>query len=129
MIKTLIVEDNPEFRYFLKDLLRNRFPDGVIAEVGDAEQALQLIGSFQPDIVLVDIALPGMNGLTLTERIRENGTLPLIVIITNHVLPEYRAAAARLGADYFLPKASSSAKEILSVIERLSMGGSAAPAA
>lgn len=130
MIKTLIVEDNAEFRGFLRKLVRERFPGGEVAECPDGRSALQLIGPFKPDIVLIDIALPGgMNGLALTERIREKGKLPPILIITSHALPEYQAAAARLGADHFLPKGCSTAKDILAVIERLVPGGSAAPAA
>ena len=130
MIKTLIVEDNAEFRAFLKALLRDRFPDGVVAEASNGHQALHIFALVKPDIVLVDIGLPGgMNGLALTERIRQDGTRPPIVIITNHDLPEYRAAAARSGADHFLAKESSTAQEILAVVERLATGGSSAPAA
>ena len=127
MVKSLIVEDNAEFRGFLKELVRGRFPDAEVAEADDGLKALQIMGGFKPNIVLIDIALPGgMNGLALTERIRESGTLPPILVITNHALPEYREAAMRLGADHFLPKGSS-AKEIVSVIEHLVGGGAAAP--
>ena len=129
MVKSLIVEDNAEFRGFLKELVRGRFPDAEVAEADDGLKALQIMGGFKPNIVLIDIALPGgMNGLALTERIRESGTLPPILVITNHALPEYREAAMRLGADHFLPKASS-AKEIVSVIEHLVSGSAAAPGA
>ena len=124
MIKGLIVEDNAEFRGFLKQLVQGRFADAEVAEADDGPQALQIMGWFKPDIVLIDIALPGgMNGLALTDCIRKRGTRPLILVITHHALPEYREAAMRLGADQFLPKCSS-AKEIVSVIEHLVSGAS-----
>ena len=125
MIKSVVVEDNSEFRAFLKALLLDRFPDGVVAEANDAHEALRLVADIKPDIVLVDIGLPGgMNGLALTRRIRENGRHPPVVIITNYVLPEYKLEALRLGADGFLPKQGSTAQDILSLIERLTMRGS-----
>ena len=128
MITTLIVEDNGEFRAFLKGLLRDRFPNGVVAEASDGKSALDMLAEIKPDIVVVDIGLPGgMNGIALTERIREKGRRPPIVIITNHVLPEYQAAALHAGADHFMPKVGSTAEQILSVIERLTRSG--APAA
>jgi CheY-like chemotaxis protein len=126
MITTLIVEDNGEFRLFLKNLLLGRFPGAVVAEAGDGHSALELLARVKPDVVVVDIGLPGgMNGLTLTERIRKDGRRPSIVILTDHALPEYKAAAMLAGADHFLPKASSTAAEILSVFEGLTQGGRA----
>jgi two-component system OmpR family response regulator len=122
MIKSLIVEDNAEFRAFLRALLLERFPDGSVDEARDALQALRLLGEGKHDIVLLDIGLPGaMNGLTLITRIRQNGRRPPILIISNYVLPEYQLEAARLGADWFLPKVGASSQEILAAIERLTM--------
>lgn len=126
MIKTLIVEDNAEFRGFLRALLLERFPDAVVDEATDALQALRLLEEGKHDIVVVDIGLPGtVNGLTLIARIREHARRPPILIISNYVLPEYQLEAARLGADWFLSKVGSSAQEIISAIERLTMLGAA----
>jgi DNA-binding NarL/FixJ family response regulator len=119
-MRILIVEDNAEFRALLKSYLLQRIPDGVIDEAGDARAALKMFRTAPPDIVLTDIRLAGStNGLALTARIRRHGPTPPIVIITNHNLPEYRAAAKRLGANDFLAKGSSSADEIVAVVYRL----------
>jgi DNA-binding NarL/FixJ family response regulator len=123
-MRILIVEDNAEFRALLKSVLLQRMPEGVIHEAADASAALQIFRSAAPDIVLTDIRLSGpTNGLALTARIRRQGPTPPIVIITNHNLPEYRAAAQRLGANDFLAKGSSSPDEIVAVVYRLTHPG------
>jgi len=120
MLRALIVEDNAEFSAFLKSLLEIRFPSAMILQASDADEALHHLGLGELDIVLVDISLPGgVNGFGLTEQIRHNGASPPVVILTNHDLPEYRLAATRLGADRFLSKASSTADQIVKVIEEL----------
>ena len=121
-MRTLLVEDNLEFRAFLKALLLERFPDGVVQETGDAVEALRLIGEARHDVVVVDIGLPGsMNGLMLVARIREQGRRPPILVISNHAIPEYQLEAARLGADWFLPKLGSTSQQIIAAFERLMM--------
>jgi DNA-binding NarL/FixJ family response regulator len=60
-----------------------------------------------------------VNGLEFTEWIRQDGTSPPVVILTNHDLPEYRLEAARIGADRFLSKTSSTTEEIVVAIEEL----------
>ena len=105
MLSALIVEDNAEFSAFLKSLLETRFPSAMILQASDADEALHHLSLSQLDIVLVDISLPGAS--------------PPVVILTNHDLPEYRVAATRLGADRFLSKASSTADQIVNVIEEL----------
>ena len=120
MIRTLLVEDNAEFRAFLKALLLERFPDGIVQETGNALEALRLIGEARHDVVVVDIGLPGsMNGLALVARIREQGRRPPILVLSNYAIPEYQLEAARLGADWFLPKMGSTSQQILAAVERL----------
>ena len=123
MLTALIVEDNAEFSAFLKSLLEVRFPTAMILQALDADEAMQhcsLNKLDKLDIVLVDISLPGgVNGFALTQWIRQNGTSPPVVILTNHDLPEYRLEAERIGADRFLSKASSTTEEIVVAIEEL----------
>jgi DNA-binding NarL/FixJ family response regulator len=122
-MRILLVEDNVEYRQLVKRALLERIPDGIVDEAADAEAALSMLKRSSPDIVLTDIGLPGdTNGLGLIARIRRTGPTPPIVIITNHNLPEYRAEAARLGANVFLSKGSSTAQDIVSAIHRLTNG-------
>lgn len=118
MTKTLLVEDNRDYRASLKELLSAHFPDVLIIEAENGAEALRAHALFEPNVAFVDINLPGnMNGLEVVERIRSEDWQVRIIVITNHDLPEYREASARLGADHFLPKASTTSDDILAVME------------
>src|SRR2546421_553059 len=124
MIKALIVENDVEFRHFVRGLLAERFPEGVIDEATNAAEALQLVAERRHDIVLLDIGMRGqINGLGLIARIRERGTRPPILTISNETVPAEQLEAARLGADWFLPKAGCDPQHIIAAVERLTMLG------
>ena len=119
MFKTLIVEDSTFYRQLLKEALNSRFPSMDIFEATDGEEALQKIKTSLPDLIFVDIKLPGMNGLQLTKKIKDQyPTLP-IVILTAYDLPEYREAAMQYKADYFLAKGSATKTSILTMVESI----------
>jgi len=116
VLRTLIVEDNVAFRQSLRGLLRAGLPGSDVIEAGDGKEALRQIASAEPDLILMDIRLPGENGLDLTKKIKATHPQIVIAIITNHDLPEYRQAAADNGASYFIPK-DTSTKELLAIIK------------
>lgn len=123
MAKTLIVEDSHDFREFLKALLYARFPDMQIAEAETAASALRMFTLFRPEVVFVDINLPGdMNGLELVQRIRAADTTVRIAMITSHDLPEYRQASIRIGANFFISKGTATRADILAVMRPASPG-------
>jgi len=96
-----------------------RFPRMVVDEAPDGEQALQKIDSFRPELVFMDIVLPGENGLEVTKKIKTGYPAITIIILTNYDLPEYRDAANQYGANYFISKGSSSRDEILTLVESI----------
>jgi DNA-binding NarL/FixJ family response regulator len=116
MVMTLLVEDNATFRGSLKETLHSRFPTMNITEAGDGEEALQKIEGSVPDLIFMDIKLPGENGLSLTRKIKIKHPDVVIVILTSYDLPEYRDAAFQYHANYFITKASLS-DEIVDVVE------------
>jgi len=128
-MKTLLVEDNTEFRSFLKALLLERYPDSIVEESANAVEAMRLVTEDGHDLVVIDIGLPNaMTGLALVARIREKGRRTPILIVSNYSIPEYQLEAARLGADWFMPKAGSSSQQIIAAVERLTMiGGETRP--
>ena len=117
--KTLIVEDNDSFRLALKGLLSSRYPSMSVKEARDGREALNEVSAFDPDLIFMDIKLPGENGLELTRKIRMSNGEVTIIILTSHDLPEYREAARLGGADHFLTKSSSSANEIFALVDNL----------
>ena len=120
MLKILVVEDNISFRDSLKEILVTRFPGVVIAEAGKGNEAMEKVDSLSPDIIFMDVKLPGESGLELTRRIKFRYPEMKIIILTSYDLPEYREAAARFGANDFLTKGSSTREEILKLVESLS---------
>jgi DNA-binding NarL/FixJ family response regulator len=117
MFQILIVEDNPIFRQSLKEILKARFPDMVITEVSNGRDALKEIEGLIPDLIFMDIKLPGVSGLELTREITRCYSDMKIVILTSHDLPEYRDAAYESGASFFATKGLSSADEIAAMVQ------------
>lgn len=102
--KILLVDDDEAFCTIMSELLiRHGFQVQV---AGAAEEALHLLGRDRPDIILTDIMMPEIDGLTLIRRIRSNprgADIPTIVV-SALVLARERAAACQAGADAFLAK-------------------------
>ena len=104
MFKTMLVEDSSSFRQFVKITLQDQFPSMDIIEAADGVEAFEKIDSHPPNLVLMDISLPGENGLELTRRIKKDYPGVIVIILTTHDSPEYREAAIRNKADYFFSK-------------------------
>ncbi len=117
--RTLIVEDNSLFRRTILDILRNQFPSMVLEEAADGKTALQKIEEEIPDLIFMDIKLPGENGLHLTEHIKKKYPKVIVVVLTSYDWPEYREAAFKFGANYFIMKGSSTNSEILDLIKSI----------
>ena len=104
MFRTMVVEDSSSFREIIKYNLRDQFPSMDIIEAADGVEAVQKIGSALPNLIFMDIGLPGENGLELTGKIKADHPDVIIIILTSHDSPEYREAAIRYRADYFFSK-------------------------
>ncbi len=119
MLRVLLVEDNRIYREAFKDILRQHFPSMVIDEVVNAEEALQKVKQLAPQLIFIDIRLPGMNGLQLTQTIRKDFPNIRIAIVTGYDLPEYRQAALQYGADRFFVKESLEWEEIEALVKEV----------
>ena len=119
MMKALIVDDSDTFRQTLRSLLYSGFPLMSLDEARDGEEALQEIDAYRPDLIFMDIRLPGENGLEITRKIRSSHCQAIIIILTSYDLPEYREAASMNGANYFMSKGSSTSEEILALVDTI----------
>jgi len=117
--RTLIVEDNPLFRQTILDILKSQFPMMILGEAADGKTALQKIEEEMPDLIFMDIKLPGENGLHLTEHIKRKHAKVIVAVLTSYDWPEYREAAFKFGANYFIMKGSSTNREIVQLIESI----------
>lgn len=100
----LVVEDFELLRLSVVQWLQYRFPWCVVQGVESAEQALEHLRSARPDIVLMDIGLPGMSGLEATCRIKAQAPGTAVAMLTTHDTPHHRLAATQAGADGYVAK-------------------------
>jgi DNA-binding NarL/FixJ family response regulator len=119
MQKALIVEDNLPFRRLLREALHARFPAVAIAEAGDGSNALEQFACLNPDVVLMDIRLPGSNGLQLTRTIKQSAPSTKVIILTAHDGREYREMAKAVGADHFFAKEEVGGEGFLAVLHSM----------
>lgn len=105
-ISVLLVDDNPAFLRIATRFLQVHDDILVIGAAGGGEEALALAQDLQPDVVLIDLAMPGLSGLATIPLLR--AMLPEVGIIALTVLDikSYRQAALEAGANDFVPKAS-----------------------
>lgn len=117
MIRVLLADDQELVRAGFKALLSAEEDIEVVGEAGDGEQAVNLARSLYPDVILMDIRMPGEDGLSATRRIVENPELRhvRIVILTTFDLDEYLFEALRVGASGFLVKHTRPAELVQAV--------------
>ena len=119
MFSVLVIENNEFFRKSFAGMLKSHLPALAIDETGDGNEAIAKMDSKVPDIIFLDIRLPGKNGLELTKEIKTRYPEMKIGIFSNVDLPEYRVTASRCGADYFLNKSALCCREIVALVEDL----------
>lgn len=103
-ISVLIVDDNENFSNRLIDLLGESQAVGSIQTATNYTDAFRLLDNKQHDVLLLDINLPGKNGFSLLEKVRELGWTCKVIMVTNHSSDCYRNESKKLGAWLFIDK-------------------------
>ncbi|WP_433061559.1 response regulator [Dactylosporangium sp. CS-033363] len=103
-IRVLIADDQALVRSGFRMIIEARDDLKVVGEAGDGEEAVRLAGSTDPDVVLMDVRMPGTDGVTATARLTAAGERPRVIILTTYDLDETLYAALRAGASGFLLK-------------------------
>ncbi len=116
-ITALIVEDNLIFRQALKARLRNQFPSIAVEEASEGNEALQKVAASRPQLIFMDVRLPGETGLEITKKVMANHPETVVIILTDFDIPEYRNAASQCGAKYFFAKESLDWRKVDTVIK------------
>jgi len=119
MFKTLLVEDHEAFRQSLREILQVQFPSIIIEEATEAGTVMEKVRQFIPDLIFMDIRLPGGNGLDLTRRLKEAYPRITVILLTSYDFLEYRQAAAQYGAEGFLSKGSVTRETIVALVKSL----------
>jgi DNA-binding NarL/FixJ family response regulator len=103
-IRVLLAEDHALVRAGFRALLHNLPNTQVVAEASDGREALRLIAEHQPDVVLMDIAMPGLNGLEAASRVAREFPCVCVIILSMHANEEYVLQALHAGAVGYLLK-------------------------
>ena len=106
-VRVVIADDQAMVRAGFRSLLSDEPDIDVVGEAGNGEQAVDAVRRFKPDVALIDIRMPIMDGLEATRRIVENGSATRIIILTTFDLDEYVYNGLRAGASGFLLKEAS----------------------
>jgi DNA-binding NarL/FixJ family response regulator len=103
-VRVVIADDQALVRGGFRMILDARDDMEVVAEAGDGEEAVALVESHQPDIVLMDVRMPAVDGIEATRRIVASGSVARVVVLTTYDVDEYVFAALRAGASGFMLK-------------------------
>ncbi|MCK9392244.1 MAG: response regulator transcription factor [Syntrophales bacterium] len=117
-MKVLIVDDSKIVCDGLQQMLSNIEDVEIVGQAHNAKDAIQSISESKPDVVILDIRLPGQNGIDVLKDIRAKDLPSRVIMLTNYPYPQYRKKCEELGADYFFDKVTE-IEEIPNVIAEL----------
>ena len=121
MIKIVLADDHQVVRKGFKALLSAEADFSVVGEAGDGLEALNLIEQLQPEILVLDLMMPGINGLEVTRQASKKNLKTSIVILSMHSNEAYVLEALRSGAKAFILK-ESPPEELIKAIKEVSCG-------
>lgn len=120
-VRVLLADDHALVRAGIRALLEKLPGVEVVGEAGDGREALELVRLKQPDVVLMDISMPGLNGLEAAERMAQEFSKIRVIILSMHNNEEYYWRALKAGASGYLLKKAASA-ELATALERVVRG-------
>jgi DNA-binding NarL/FixJ family response regulator len=114
-LRIMIVEDHALVRAGMRALLQKLDGIDVVADVGDGWEAVKAVQTNAPDLVLMDIAMPGLNGLDATSRIMKESSAPRVILLSMYANEEYLRQALQVGASGYLLKGAELAELELAI--------------
>jgi DNA-binding NarL/FixJ family response regulator len=109
-VRVLVADDHALFRAGVRKLLQSFEGIQVVGEAADGHEALRLSGTERPDVLLMDIGMPGLNGVEAAARLTREGPRPRVVILSMHTGEDHVLRAIRAGAAGYLLKDASPAE-------------------
>lgn len=123
MIRVLIADDHEVVRQGLRAVLEQEPDIEVVGDCGDGEAAVAAIERLKPDVLLLDMVMPRLDGLGALERLRERSIRPAVIVLTSYMDEDRGLAAVRAGAQSYLPK-TTAADRVVEVVRATAAGGS-----
>lgn len=121
-VRVLMADDHTMFREGVRLLLETRGGFEVVGEAATGREAVELARSLRPDVIVMDIGMPGMNGLDATRLIQADNPSSRVLILTMHDTDEYFFSALEAGASGYVLKEAAS-NDLVNAIESVSRGG------
>jgi two-component system, NarL family, response regulator NreC len=115
MVSIVLADDHPIVRQGMRTLLEGQLNYDVVGEADDGLAALAMVERLKPDVLIVDVMMPGLNGLEVTRRVREQFPRTRVVVLSMHSNEPYVLDALRSGATAYVLKATSTASLIEAV--------------
>lgn len=103
-ISVTLVDDNQTYRSVLKTMISDYPQVGSVQEAGDADEFFANLSEPPPDLIIMDVSMPGMDGFEATERLLAQHPSAKVIILTIHNTDEHRSKARQAGAVAFMPK-------------------------
>jgi two-component system response regulator NreC len=120
-IRILLADDHAILREGLRSMLRYCDDMQVVGDARNGDEALAKVAELRPDIVVMDIAMPGTNGIEATRRIREMYPQTQVLVLSQHVDPQYVLSTLKAGARGYVPKEAVGA-DLIAALRALSRG-------
>ncbi len=110
------MDDHPSFRRMARALLESEGFE-VVGEAEDGESAVEAVHRLKPEVVLLDVQLPDIDGFEVARRLCQNGSSPAVLLTSSRDASEFGSLVAGCGARGFVPKAELSAEAITALLE------------
>ncbi|MEV4517033.1 response regulator transcription factor [Dactylosporangium sp. NPDC049525] len=123
MIRVLIVDDHQVVRQGLRFVLEQEPDCTVVGECADGDAALRQIDAARPDVVLLDMVMPGLDGMGVLHALRDRADRPAVVVLTSFPADDLVMDAVRAGATSYLPK-STAVDRVVEAVRAAATGGS-----
>lgn len=121
-MKVLVADDSDIVRERLVEMLSEIEGLGVILEATNGLEARDMIVAEMPEVAVLDLRMPGRNGLDVLREVKASNPATKVIILTNSPYPQYRNRCMEEGADFFFDK-SSEFEKVIEVVEQLVNGG------
>jgi DNA-binding NarL/FixJ family response regulator len=122
MNKIIIVDDHPIFRFGLKQILNDEYDMEVVGEAENARQLYQLVKKIKWNLVILDITLPGENGIDILKELKYRFDKVSVLFLSNHPESQYAVRALKAGAAGYMTK-EAAPRELVKAIRKIVSGG------
>jgi DNA-binding NarL/FixJ family response regulator len=121
MIKLIIVDDHPIFRSGLRQILEDEHDIEVVGEAGNASQLYKIVQNTQWDMIILDISLPGENGIDILKELKYRNKKADVLFLSNHPESQYGIRALKAGAAGYMTK-ETVPRELVKAIRKIASG-------